>query len=135
AAEELARELAGLPLDAHLPLSLEQQQLAGPQLAKLLAARVAFHHSGLSYAQRARLVEPLAKAGQLRAVVATMGLAAGINFSMRSVVVTDTRYKVGAFEHEVAADELLQMFGRAGRRGLDEAGFALITSNPPRLHD
>ena len=136
AAEELARDLAAaLPADAPLTLTLEQQQLAGPRLAKLLAARVAYHHSGLSYAQRAGLIEPLAKAGQLRAVVATMGLAAGINFSMRSVVVTDTRYMVGNFEQQVAPDELLQMFGRAGRRGLDEIGYALISSRPPRLHD
>jgi superfamily II DNA/RNA helicase len=136
AAEELARDLAAtLPADAPLTLTLEQQQLAGPRLAKLLAARVAFHHSGLSYAVRAGLIEPLAKAGQLRAVVATMGLAAGINFSMRSVVVTDTRYIIGSFEHQVSPDELLQMFGRAGRRGLDEIGYALISSRPPRLYD
>jgi superfamily II DNA/RNA helicase len=135
-AEELARDLAAtLPGDAPLALTLEQQQLAGPRLTKLLTARVAYHHSGLSYAVRAGLIEPLAKAGQLRAVVATMGLAAGINFSMRSVVVTDTTYIAGHFEHQVAADELLQMFGRAGRRGLDEVGYALITSRPPRLHD
>lgn len=136
AAEELARDLAAtLPADAPLALTLEQQQLAGPRLAKLLAARVAYHHSGLSYAARAGLIEPLAKAGQLRAVVATMGLAAGINFSMRSVVVTDTRYMVGNFERQVAPDELLQMFGRAGRRGLDDMGYALISSQPPRLYD
>ena len=136
AAEELARDLAAtLPADAPLHLTPEQQQLAGPRLTKLLAARVAFHHSGLSYAVRAGLIEPLAKAGQLRAVVATMGLAAGINFSMRSVVVTDTRYMVGNFERQVTPDELLQMFGRAGRRGLDEVGYALISSRPPRLHD
>ena len=73
-----------------LRLSPEQEQLAGPRLAKLLQQRVAYHHSGLSYAQRAGLVEPLAKAGQLRVVVATMGLAAGINFSMRSVAITGT---------------------------------------------
>ncbi len=136
AAEDLARDLAAaLPPEAPLHLSPEQQQLAGPRLAKLLAARVAFHHSGLSYAQRATLVEPLAKAGQLRAVVATMGLAAGINFSMRSVLITDTRYMAGNFERQVQPDEILQMFGRAGRRGLDEVGYALITGNPPRLHD
>ncbi len=136
AAEELARELAAtLPADAPLTLTPEQQQLAGPRLTKLLAARVAFHHSGLSYAVRAGLIEPLAKAGQLRTVVATMGLAAGINFSMRSVVVTDTRYVVGSFERQVTPDELLQMFGRAGRRGLDDVGYALISSRPPRLHD
>ncbi len=135
AAEELARDLAALPVETPLHLSLEQQQLAGPRLAKLLAARIAFHHSGLSYAQRAGLVEPLAKAGQLRAVVATMGLAAGINFSMRSVVITDTRYMVGNFERQVQPDEILQMFGRAGRRGLDEIGYALVADQPPRLHD
>ncbi len=136
AAEELACELAtALPAEAPLHLTLEQQQLAGPRLVRLLTARIAFHHSGLSYAQRARLIEPLAKAGQLRAVVATMGLAAGINFSMRSVVVTDTRYMAGRFERQVEPDEILQMFGRAGRRGLDEVGYALITDRPPRLHD
>ncbi len=136
AAEELALELAAaLPSDHPLSLTPEQDQLAGSRLSRLLRSRVAYHHSGLSYAQRAGLIEPLAKAGQLRAVVATMGLAAGINFSMRSVVVTDTRYMVGNFEHQVSPDELLQMFGRAGRRGLDEAGYALISSRPPRLHD
>jgi len=135
AAEELARDIAALPVETPLHLSPEQQQLAGPQLARLLANRVAFHHSGLSYAQRAGLVEPLAKAGQLRAVVATMGLAAGINFSMRSVAITDTRYLAGHFERQVEPDEVLQMFGRAGRRGFDEIGFALITDRPPRLHD
>jgi hypothetical protein len=136
AAEELARDLASaLPPDAPLSLTPEQTALAGPRLAKLLAQRVAYHHSGLSYAQRAGLIEPLAKAGQLRAVVATMGLAAGINFSMRSVAITDTRYKAGNFEVQVRPDELLQMYGRAGRRGFDEAGFALIADQPPRLHD
>lgn len=136
ATEELARDLASaLPTEAPLHLSPDQQQLAGPQLTKLLTRRIAYHHSGLSYAQRAGLVEPLAKAGQLRAVVATMGLAAGINFSMRSVVITDTRYMAGNMERQVAPDEVLQMFGRAGRRGLDDIGYALISDRPPRLHD
>src|SRR5437762_5764393 len=64
-----------------------------------------------------------------------MGLAAGINFSMRSVIVTDRRYFAGNFERQVEADELLQMFGRAGRRGLDEVGHALYTNDLPRLSD
>jgi hypothetical protein len=136
AAEELAQALAAaLPPDAPLQLSREQEERAGARLAKLLSARVAYHHSGMSYAVRAGIVEPLAKNGHLRVVVATMGLAAGINFSMRSVLVTDTRYLAGNFEREVQPDELLQMFGRAGRRGLDESGFVLSTPRQPRLHD
>ena len=99
------------------------------------AQRVAYHHSGLSYAARAGLIEPLAKAGQLRAVVATTGLAAGVNFSLRSVLVTDTRYSVRHFERHLLPEELLQMFGRAGRRGLDDSGYVLVAPGPPRLAD
>ncbi|MGV3533929.1 MAG: DEAD/DEAH box helicase [Chthoniobacteraceae bacterium] len=136
AAEELAQQLAAaLPSTDSLRLTPEQEQLAGTRLSKLLKQRVAYHHSGLSYAQRASVVEPLAKAGQLRVVVATMGLAAGINFSMRSVGITGTAYRAGHFEKQVLPDELLQMYGRAGRRGLDEVGYALVTPQPPRLHD
>ena len=134
ATEEMAQAIASaVSLRDPLPLSSAQEALAGKRLTKLLRNRVAYHHSGLSYAVRAGLIEPLAKNGQLNVVVATMGLAAGINFSMRAVVVTDTRYFSGNFERQVQPDELLQMFGRAGRRGLDDTGFILFTPDTPRL--
>ena len=80
ASEEMAQTIASaLLVRDPLPLSAAQEALAGKRLAKLLRQRVAYHHSGLSYAVRAGLIEPLAKAGQLNVVVATMGLAAGIN--------------------------------------------------------
>jgi superfamily II DNA/RNA helicase len=136
ASEEMAQAIASaMSLRDPLPLSAEQEALAGKRFAKLLRSRVAYHHSGLSYAVRAGLIEPLAKAGQLNVVVATMGLAAGINFSMRSVLITDTRYKAGNFERHVEQDELLQMFGRAGRRGLDDVGYVLMLPDIPRLGD
>jgi superfamily II DNA/RNA helicase len=136
ASEEMAQAIGtGLPVRDPLSLSPAQEALAGKRLAKLLRNRVAYHHSGLSYAVRAGLIEPLAKAGQLNVVVATMGLAAGINFSMRSVLVTDTRYMAGNFQRQVQPDELLQMFGRAGRRGLDETGYVLFLPDVPRLGD
>ncbi len=135
-AEDLAISLASaLPPDEPLVLTPEQSVLAGEPLARLLRSRVAFHHSGLSYAVRAGIIEPLAKRGQLRVVVATMGLAAGINFSMRSALVTGAHYQAGNFQRQVRPDELLQMFGRAGRRGLDEIGYALVTPEIPRLHE
>ncbi len=136
AAEQIAQAIASaLPVRDPLRLTPVQEATAGKSLTKLLRNRVAYHHSGLSYAARAGVVESLAKAGQLNVVVATMGLAAGINFSMRSVIVTDRRYFAGNFERQVEADELLQMFGRAGRRGLDEVGHALYTNDLPRLSD
>lgn len=134
-AERLARQFAReLPLAEPLTLSPEQEQLCGPALAKLLKSRVAYHHSGLTYSQRAGVIEPLAKAGQLRAVVATLGLSAGINFSLRSVLITAGGYRHDHFEHEIEPHELLQMVGRAGRRGLDEVGYVLVSGSTPRLH-
>ncbi len=135
-AEHMAAELARqLPNPNPLSLSAAQKQVVGEHLAKLLKCRVAYHHSGLSYASRAGVLEPLAKAGQLRVVVATMGLAAGINFSLRSVALAADSYRRDQVEELLRPDELLQMFGRAGRRGLDETGFVLITANQLRLLD
>ncbi|MBK8000366.1 MAG: DEAD/DEAH box helicase [Verrucomicrobia bacterium] len=135
-AESLAAELARhLPNPNPLTLSLEQKQLVGEHLAKMLKSRIAYHHSGLSYAARAGVIEPLAKAGQLRAVVATMGLAAGINFSLRSVSLAAATYRRENIEQPLRPDEILQMFGRAGRRGIDEIGFVLVGPDGVRLHE
>jgi superfamily II DNA/RNA helicase len=135
-AESMAAELArNLPVTNPLQLSAEQKLLVGEHLAKLLKNRVAFHHSGLSYGVRAGVIEPLAKAGQLRVVVATMGLAAGINFSLRSVALAAASYRRDQIEQPLRADEILQMFGRAGRRGLDETGYVLVSANELRLLD
>src|SRR5215831_17297739 len=136
AAETMAADLSRqLPTPNPLQLSSEQKQIVGDHLARLLKSRIAYHHSGLSYATRAGVIEPLAKAGQLRVVVATMGLAAGINFSLRSVALAGASYRRDYIEQPLRADEILQMFGRAGRRGLDETGYVLITANEIRLLD
>jgi len=135
-AEDMAEELARwLPTPNPLSLSPEQKVLAGENLSRMLKSRIAYHHSGLSYAARAGVIEPLAKAGQLRVVVATMGLAAGINFSLRSVALAAESYRFDNREQLLRSDEILQMFGRAGRRGLDETGFIIITANGLRLLD
>ena len=133
-AEKIAKEVAArIPCPQPLRLTRDQENAAGPDLAKLLGQRVAFHHSGLGYVQRAGLIEPLAKGGQLRVVVATLGLSAGINFSLRSVLVTATSFTAAGLPREVAPSDLLQMFGRAGRRGLDEQGYVLVSERSPRL--
>ena len=135
-AESIARRLAAdLPAGDPLSLTAEQKAVCGKDLTNLLEKRIAFHHSGLSYAARAGVIEPLAKAGQLRVIAATMGLAAGINFSVRSVHVAATTYHDGKSEHKLSPDELLQMYGRAGRRGLDERGYVITSRQSPTLMD
>ena len=134
AAEQIAHDIAaGLPLGNGPQLSPSQRTMAGDDLNRLLRQGVGLHHSGLTFDQRTELIEPWAKAGKLSVVVATTGLASGINFSLRSVLVTDRRYAAEHAQREVRPDELLQMFGRAGRRGLDDRGFALWTGDSPRL--
>jgi superfamily II DNA/RNA helicase len=136
ATEALAAELARqLPVPNPLQLRQDQKQMVGEHLAKMLRSRVAYHHSGLSYAARAGVIEPLAKAGQLRVVVATMGLAAGINFSLRSVALAGDSYRRDYVEQPLRPDEILQMFGRAGRRGIDEIGYVLVSANQIRLRE
>ncbi|MDA7559324.1 DEAD/DEAH box helicase [bacterium] len=136
AAEKLAQELSmQLPNPNPLKLNEDQKHVVGDRMAKMLSCRIAYHHSGLSYAARAGVIEPLAKAGQLRIVVATMGLAAGINFSLRSVCLVGDSYRRDYQEFPINPDELLQMFGRAGRRGIDEIGYVLVGGNSVRLRD
>jgi replicative superfamily II helicase len=93
-AESLAAELSrNLPTPNPLSLSAEQKQLVGEHLAKMLKNRVAYHHSGSAMARARWWIEPLAKAGQLRVVVATMGLSGGHDFSLRSVALAGESYR------------------------------------------
>lgn len=137
AAEKIAWKIAEvLPEDDPIRVGdKEIEAVCSGDIRRLIKKRVAFHHSGLSFAERAAVVEPLAKSGQLHVIVATMGLAAGINFSVRSVFVSDTSYQDGPFQRDVSPDELLQMFGRAGRRGLDKTGYVICGDRSPRIYD
>ena len=136
AAEELAQSLAGaLAIEEPMPVSQEQAAAAGEPLAKLLRHRVAYHHSGLSYAVRAGIIEPLAKRGQLRVVVATMGLAAGINFSMRSVLVAGTHYMAAIFNAKFARTNCYRCSAGQGDADSTSPDIALVTPEVPRLHE
>ena len=85
---------------------------------------VGFHHSGLAPAARIA-VERLVKDGLLRFCVATMGLSLGINFSVRSAIIADYQRPGESGMTPYAEGEILQMLGRAGRRGKDVIGFSL----------
>lgn len=128
------------------PLTEEESQklkdyLARPELAHadqflrgglkklILTYGVGFHHSGMAPPARI-LVEDLVKGGMLKFCVATMGLSIGINFSVRSSLIADYRRPGEAGFVQYSASEVLQMLGRAGRRGRDVVGFSLWPSVP-----
>lgn len=88
---------------------------------------VAYHHSGL--APPARLaIEGLVKEGLIRFCSATMGLSLGINFSVRSVCISDYDRPGEGGITPYGVSDVLQMLGRAGRRGRDAVGFSIWPS-------
>lgn len=96
-----------------------------PDLQRLIMeSGVAYHHSGLAHPVRI-LVESLLKEGRLRVVTASMGLSLGINFSVRSTLISDYERPGDQGFVTYRPAEIMQMVGRAGRRGKDAVGFVL----------
>ncbi|MDY6843411.1 MAG: helicase-related protein, partial [Thermodesulfobacteriota bacterium] len=95
-------------------------------LMYLKNAAVAAHHSGQLPAWKLA-VEELMTEGLLDAVFATSTVAAGVNFPARSVVFLNSDRFNGHEFVPLNATQFHQMTGRAGRRGMDRIGFAIIT--------
>jgi ATP-dependent RNA helicase HelY len=90
-----------------------------------LAAGVAAHHAGMLPVFK-ETVEELFEAGLVRVVFATETLSLGINMPAKSVVIEDL-WKFQGERHELLTPgEYTQLTGRAGRRGIDELGHAIV---------
>jgi superfamily II RNA helicase len=98
-------------------------------LIKLLPRGLAFHHAGLLPGLKV-LVETLFARGHLRAVFATDTLALGINMPARSVIVGSLSKFDGQEMRLLTPNEYRQQTGRAGRRGMDTHGAAIILYSP-----
>lgn len=98
-------------------------------LLDLLPRGLAFHHAGLLPGLKV-LVETLFARGYLRAVFATDTLALGVNMPARSVVVGSLSKFDGQEMRLLTPNEYRQLTGRAGRRGMDVRGAAVIPYSP-----
>ncbi|MFO7883328.1 MAG: DEAD/DEAH box helicase [Desulfobacteraceae bacterium] len=83
------------------------------------------HHSGQLPAWKV-VVETLMSEGLLFAMFATSTVAAGVNFPARSVVILNSDRFNGVEFLPLTPSEFQQMSGRAGRRGMDNIGFAIV---------
>jgi ATP-dependent RNA helicase HelY len=90
---------------------------------------VAAHHAGLVPAFK-EAVEELFGRGMVKAVFATETLALGINMPARSVVLERLRKFNGDTHIDVTPGEYTQLTGRAGRRGIDVEGHAVVLWRP-----
>jgi len=94
-----------------------------------LEAGVAPHHAGMVPAFK-ETVEHLFAAGLVKLVFATETLALGINMPARAVVL-ESLTKFGGEGHELLqAGDYTQLTGRAGRRGIDHRGTAVVLHSP-----
>ncbi len=90
---------------------------------------VAAHHAGMLPTFK-EIVEELFAAGLVKAVFATETLALGINMPARSVVLEALVKWNGEFHADITAGEYTQLTGRAGRRGIDVEGHAVVVWRP-----
>jgi ATP-dependent RNA helicase HelY len=89
----------------------------------------AAHHAGLLPIFK-EVVENLFAAGLVKAVFATETLALGVNMPARSVVLEKLEKFNGESHVGITAGEYTQLTGRAGRRGIDVEGHAVVLWQP-----
>ena len=90
---------------------------------------IAAHHAGLLPVFK-EVVEELFAAGLVRAVFATETLALGVNMPARPVVIERLDKWNGETHAPLTAGEYTQLTGRAGRRGIDVEGHAVVMWQP-----
>jgi ATP-dependent RNA helicase HelY len=100
----------------------------GPWAAGLEAG-IGSHHAGLIPAFR-QAVEDCFSSNLLRVVFATETLSLGINMPARTVVIERLTKIREHGRSGLSSGEYAQMTGRAGRRGLDSLGHAVVVWSP-----
>ena len=94
-----------------------------------LGRGLAAHHAGMLPVFK-EVVEELFSRGLVKAVFATETLALGINMPARTVVLEKLVKFNGEAHVPVTAGEYTQLTGRAGRRGIDVEGHAVVVWRP-----
>ncbi|MFC9772872.1 MULTISPECIES: DEAD/DEAH box helicase [unclassified Pseudarthrobacter] len=89
----------------------------------------AAHHAGMLPTFK-EVVEKLFADGMVKAVFATETLALGVNMPARSVVLEKLDKFNGEAHVDITAGEYTQLTGRAGRRGIDVEGHAVVLWQP-----
>lgn len=99
--------------------------LGYPSWIELLSRGVAAHHAGMVPAMK-EAVESLFARGLVRLVFATETLALGINMPARTVVLESLSKFTGESHEILRPGDFTQITGRAGRRGIDTEGTAVV---------
>ena len=86
---------------------------------------IGLHHAGILPSVK-RLIEVLFERGLCKAVFATETMSLGIHMPARSVVLQGLTKRTDRGFRSLSHNELTQMAGRAGRRGIDPEGTCVV---------
>lgn len=119
---------------SEVDLALKRFRLQYPDAVRESAVKgllqgVAAHHAGCLPLWKS-FIEELFQRGLVKVVFATETLAAGINMPARTAVISSLSKRGESGRIQLSSNELLQMAGRAGRRGIDESGHAVLVQTP-----
>jgi len=99
--------------------------LGYPDWIEALAAGISAHHAGLIPAFK-ETVEELFQAGLVKVTFATETLSLGINMPAKTVVIESLNKFNGERHEMLTPGQFTQLTGRAGRRGIDSVGHAVV---------
>ena len=124
---EQIRDIANARLTGLEPADLAV--LGYAQFLAQLESGVAAHHAGMVPPFK-EVVESCFMQGLIKVVFATETLAVGINMPARTVVMEKLTKFTGEHHAMLTPGEYTQLTGRAGRRGIDDLGHAVVVWNP-----
>lgn len=116
--QEVEAASALIPVEDHGVLGVDRW-------ARALERGIAAHHAGMLPVMK-ETVEKLFTQGLVKIVYATETLALGINMPARTVVIESLQKWDGSAHVPLSAGEYTQLSGRAGRRGIDTEGHAVV---------
>src|SRR5213593_1093510 len=101
------------------------ESLLNQTVFQALRLGVGLHHAGILPSLK-RLIELLFERGLCRVVFATETMSLGIHMPARSVVLQGLTKRTDRGFRSLTHNELTQMAGRAGRRGIDPEGTCVV---------
>jgi ATP-dependent RNA helicase HelY len=105
------------------------QVLGFTQFLAQLERGIAAHHAGMVPPMK-EVVEACFVEGLVKVVFATETLAVGINMPARTVVIEKLTKFTGEHHERLTPGQYTQLTGRAGRRGIDDLGTAVVLWSP-----
>lgn len=99
------------------------------EMRRLITKGVAFHHAGMLPTLK-EAVEQLFTSKLIKLIFTTETFALGINMPAKSVVFDELKKFYGTHFGFLRTRDYYQMAGRAGRRGMDTAGYVYSRINP-----